>query len=442
MSVSISRQSHRRVFFLLVDGLADVSDAQIDDLTTLQKANTPTLDLLAACGINGLLDPVEPGLACGSDTAHLSILGYDPRKYYRGRGAFESMGAGIDMIPGDIAFKCNFATMDMETKLVVSRRADRHFEVEGPILSDALNNLPLPSFPDCQVTVKYATEHRCGVRVRGPGLTDSVTGTDPLKDNKFLLTSEPLDDTPEARKTAQLINEMSKEFSAALQQHPINKERLEKGKAEANIVLLRGCGVRIDVPTFETMHGYRGFMIAPTAIIAGLGLCLGLDRIIVPGTTGDYHTNVDAKGAKAVEILCDQSSPYDFAFVHIKAVDDAGHDKNLPLKISFLEKIDKMMATVVDSLCSAEDLTNLEFSIVVTGDHSTPVMSGDHSCEPVPLLLCSVSRIREWRKSQDGKVRKLHPSDDVTAFSEVDAHAGFLGRFPGSEVMNIIKHFA
>lgn len=137
------------------------------------------------------MDPVEPGLACGSDTAHLSLFGYDPRRYYRGRGAFESMGAGLAMAPGDIAFKCNFATLDEASGVVLRRRADRRFEELGPLLCAALDGLAIPGYPQHAVSVKYATEHRCGVVVRGAGLTDQITGTDPLRDNLPLQASQP-----------------------------------------------------------------------------------------------------------------------------------------------------------------------------------------------------------------------------------------------------------
>lgn len=120
-----------RLVLLLVDGLGDVSVPSLRDRTPLQAARTPALDALAAAGCSGLLDPVAPGLACGSDTAHLSLLGYDPRRCYRGRGAFESMGAGLEMAAGDVAFKCNFAVVDAQTRVVTSRRADRQFEEHG-----------------------------------------------------------------------------------------------------------------------------------------------------------------------------------------------------------------------------------------------------------------------------------------------------------------------
>jgi 2,3-diphosphopglycerate-independent phosphoglycerate mutase len=144
----------KRVAFVLIDGLGDVSLPRLGYKTPLQAAKLPNLDGIASAGVNGLMDPVEVGLACGSDTAHLSLLGYDPRVYYRGRGAFESMGAGLAMSPGDIAFKSNFATLDEETGIVTSRRADRHFEEEGPILCAALDGMKLPSFPQYEVRVR------------------------------------------------------------------------------------------------------------------------------------------------------------------------------------------------------------------------------------------------------------------------------------------------
>eukprot|EP00854_Cymbomonas_tetramitiformis_P009161 gene9161-10859_t len=209
MSEILNELSPAKVCFIIIDGFGDVSLSSLNYHSPLQAASTPFMDSVAAAGLNGLLDPVEAGLACGSDTAHLSIFGYDPRRYYRGRGAFESMGAGIHMDPGDIAFKSNFATLDEESGIVTSRRADRNFTKEGPILCKELDGIALPSFPEHTVSVKYATEHRCGVCVRGPGLTDNITGTDPLKDKLPLQEVRPLDASPEASHTAAVVSELS-----------------------------------------------------------------------------------------------------------------------------------------------------------------------------------------------------------------------------------------
>lgn len=141
------------------------------------------------------------------------------------------------------------------------------------------------------------------------------------------------------------MNELSEAFCNKLAQHPINKARIKAGKNAANCVLLRGCAKCISVPTIESRHGLKSFLIAPTCIIAGIGMTLGMDLIQVPGATGDYHTNFDAKAKACLENI--RSSKYDFGFCHLKAVDDAGHDKDIEKKILYLEKIDQMIGTVL-----------------------------------------------------------------------------------------------
>ncbi|KAL6499189.1 hypothetical protein OROHE_026217 [Orobanche hederae] len=485
-----SNQPKRRVAFVLIDGLGDVSLPRFGYRTPLQVANTPNLDGIASAGINGLMDPVEAGLACGSDTAHLSLLGYDPRVYYRGRGAFESMGAGLEMSPGDIAFKSNFATLDEKTGVVTSRRADRHFEEEGPVLCAALDGMKLPSFPEYEVRVRYATEHRCGVVVKGPKLSGNISGTDPLKDNRLLLQVRPLDESEEAKNTASVVNELSTEISRILAAHSINVKRATEGKNIANVVLLRGCGIRIEVPPFEKIHGLKPCMVAPTKIIAGLGLSLGIDILEAPGATGDYRTLLTSKATAIAKALSaplgtcpnifvpgeDEHKPghpdgYDFGFLHIKAIDDAGHDKASTFKAKGLEAVDRAIGQLAKLLWRTELAGAFQFYICVTGDHSTPVEYGDHSFEPVPFTLCrlkdfvegeprlletsldpfplpKVEEDADWggaptviREARGGERAGPLKGDCVFEFNEIAACRGFLGRFDGSEMMRIIKGF-
>lgn len=494
--MSNSEHHRRRVAFVLIDGLGDVSIPRFGYRTPLQAAKVPNLDAIASAGVNGLMDPVEVGLACGSDTAHLSLLGYDPRVYYRGRGAFESMGAGLAMSPGDIAFKSNFATLDEKTGIVTSRRADRHFEEEGPILCAALDGMKLPSFPQYEVRVRYATEHRCGVVVKGPRLSGNISGTDPLKDNRLLLQVEALDGTDEAKNTAAVVNELSKEISRILVSHPLNAKRAADGKSIANVVLLRGCGIRIEVPPFEKKYGLWPCMVAPTKIIAGLGLSLGIDILEAPGATGDYRTLLTSKATAIAKALSaplqscpsifvpgeDKHKPgrsdgYDFGFLHIKAVDDAGHDKASNFKVKALEAVDRAIGQLARLLWQAEAEAEangkLHYSICVTGDHSTPVEYGDHSFEPVPFTLCrlkdfvdavggesvifktsldpfplpthDLTEDGEWidGTGMESSEQEVHAfsGDSVCEFNEIAAARGCLGRFPGGEMMGIINTF-
>jgi 2,3-diphosphopglycerate-independent phosphoglycerate mutase len=418
----------------------------------------------AATGLNGLMDPVSPGLACGSDTAHLSILGYDPRVYYRGRGAFESMGAGMDMLPGDIAFKSNFAHVsEADGSTVLLRRVDRDFPAWGVPLCAHLDGMPVPGFPDVGVAVRFATEHRCGVRLRGPGLSDAISGNDPLKDGLPLVRSEalpaepgaPADPAPAAVRTAAVVNALTAELHARLRAHPLNVARAAAGLPTANMVLLRGPGARLAVPTFQEVHAMRAFMIAPTCIIAGLGMSLGIDVVRVPGATGDYHSDLLAKARAAVAHLTPAlpggRAAFDFCFLHVKAVDDAGHDRSVARKLEWLERSDVMVAHLVHALGAGGD----ECVMVVTGDHSTPVLSGDHSTEPVPFLIsrCGPASALLRARGQPAAASpsagssgeglpQPHPlADRVLCFSEHEAAAGALGRFPGSEVMALIRNF-
>lgn len=485
----------KKLVFILIDGVGDVTIPAFHERTPLEVAHVPTMDAIAAAGLNGLMDSVEPGLACGSDTSHMNILGYDPRKHYRGRGAFESMGAGIPMSPGDIAFKSNFATYNPETGIVEHRRADRHFEHLGPTLCDALDGLKLPSYPQHTVSVKYATEHRCGVCVRGPGLTDFVSGTDPLKDNLPLLKPEPLEDTSEARHTAAVVQELSDEIRKVLEAHPINEQRRKEGLNVANVVLLRGCGCRIKVPAFEELHHMKPCIVAPTKIIAGLGISFDIVSLEAPGATGSYDSQFNAKAERITHALTKEG--YEFGFVHVKAVDDTGHDRMVTLKVRFQEAVDKMIRQIVRLLWEDEQQGETRYSIVVTGDHSTPVVFGDHSHEPVPFAIAHIRDVveaaggseeicgtplgpiplpdmknppsasellaqaqqQEARREAAAKGRpfigvsaELHgpwtepwpqvvAGDGVSSFSELAAARGSLGRFLGSQVMPLIKQF-
>lgn len=354
------------------------------------------------------MDPVEPGLACGSDTAHMSILGYEPRTLYRGRGAFESLGIGMDMKPGDIAFKCNFAVLNEDSGIVEKRRVDRRFEVEGQALCRDLDGMAIPEFPEHHIRVKYATEHRCGVIIRGEGLTDTVTSTDPLRDRLPLMKSVPLEDTDAARFTSSVVNAASKAIQDFLKHHPVNERRRASGKPSANVLLLRGCCGFPSMPSFFERHGLRSCAIAPVKIIRGLAICLGMEVLSVPGTTGGFDSLFHLKSHAMAERMRGPLQAVDFGFLHIKAVDEASHEGRVDWKVEYLQVADQVIGQLIRLLWENETETcgadvagegsvdtsgAATYSIVITGDHTTPVRFGDHSCEPVPLAIASVKDI-------------------------------------------------
>lgn len=334
------------VVLVIIDGISDVSIPVLHGKTPLTACRLPVLNRLAAAGQCGLMDPVSPGLACGSDTAHLALFGYEPRSLYRGRGAFEAIGDGIDMLPGDIAFKCNFAWMDVATGIVQRRCADssKSFSDTASYLCSQLDGINLPGFPDVAVNVKHAMKHRCCVRLRAAAgsLCDRVSDTDPLVDGEVLKVAAAKDPADAlAVRTAAVVNAASVALQDRLAAIYASDSRFANvaGQQSANLVLLRGASEAIQVDTpFPHLHGLLAFLIAPTKIIAGVGRAVGLPVLQVAGATGDYRTSFSNKASACVAAMLacrdqDQalSRPkqkarewlYDLGIVHIKAVDDA-----------------------------------------------------------------------------------------------------------------------
>jgi 2,3-diphosphopglycerate-independent phosphoglycerate mutase len=347
------------------------------------------------------------------------------------------------MEPGDIAFKSNFSTMEGE--IVTYRRCDRHFEHEGPILCQALDGIKIPEFPEVGVSVVYATEHRCAVRIRAKGMSDRITGTDPIHDNKPLEKSAPAEQygrpTTEQVYTAAIVNALSDTFRRALPEHQINKDRVAQGKQPANVILLRGPGMRLNVKTFDQVHNIKAFMIAPTAIIAGLGISIGLPIIKVEGATGDMDSNFDAKAHKAAELL--EGSEYDMGIIHMKGIDDASHDGKPGVKMALIERADRAIRILIEKLSAYEVRSGEHFIIGVVADHSTSSSWLDHTFEPVPVCFSEVCSIAKElgipHKQFDARYIE---SDNIERYTEVDACRGSLGRFCGAKLLELMFHYA
>ncbi len=390
---------------VIADGLGG-RPTDYDGKTCLQAAKTPTLDELARRGINGLLDPIAPGVRPGSDTAHLSIFGYDPYRDYPGRGVFEAVGIGLEVREGDVCFRANFATVD-ENFMVKDRRAGR-IETGQAELERALQKIRLPSDPNVKVLFKASTEHRGALVLRGPDLSPAITEADPHDDGKKVLEVRPTQETPQAKHSAQLVNELIHQSYELLKDLPLNKERQRQGKPAANILLLRGASGVPNLRTLPELYGIRGTVIAAGALYIGIGVLAGLEFKRAEGATGKLDSNLINKVKLAVEEL--QSR--DFVFVHMKGTDSAGHDHHAQAKIAFIEKIDEAIGYLLENLDWEE--THLAF----TGDHCTPIVYGDHTAEPVPLVIAGPSVI----------------PDDVQAFDERGVMSGGLGRVSGNVV--------
>ena len=392
---------------IIADGLGGRPTDTPEGRTCLEAARTPHLDELARRGALALLDPIAPGVRPGSDTAHLSLFGYDPFREYPGRGVFEAVGVGLEVREGDVCFRTNFATVD-EDFVVVDRRAGRLHEGQEE-LERALKALQPRSAPDVEVRFKASTEHRGALVLRGPDLSPAITEADPKAVGLKVKEVVPTEDTPQARRTAQIVNELIRQSYEILKDLPLNKERARRGLPPANVLLPRGAST---VPRLETLperYGIEGTVIAAGALYIGIGKLLGLEPKRPEGATGGLDTDVHGKIELALEEL---RGGKDFVFVHVKGTDTAGHDRDARAKIAFIEKIDDALEQLLDGL--DWERTHL----AVTGDHATPVQYGDHTADPVPLLLVGPNVL----------------PDDAGAFHERAAQRGGLHRFAGRVV--------
>jgi 2,3-bisphosphoglycerate-independent phosphoglycerate mutase len=391
---------------MIIDGMADRPLEEFGFKTPLEGAETPNMDKLVETGICGIMDPIKPGIRAGSDTSHISILGYDPFEVYTGRGPFEAAGVGVDVLKGDIAFRCNFSTAD-DMGIITDRRAGRIRERTDE-LAQAINSID--TIDGVKVIFKESTGHRAVLVLRGEGLSDKVSAADPKYDGKKWTRVEPMDNSSEAQKTAEILNMVVEKSYEILKSHPLNEERIANGENPANIILPRGAGAVPNVQSFENKYGLKAACIAETGLIKGIGKIMGMDIIDVEGATGGVDTNLD----NIVQGILDTASEdYDFLLINIDGADEAGHDGNARDKLEFIEKADQVVGKLID----LED-----FYIILTADHSTPISVMDHTGDPVPLLI-------------NGPGIRV---DEIKTFDEKAAAQGGLCRIRGSDIMNIL----
>ncbi|WGI16977.1 2,3-bisphosphoglycerate-independent phosphoglycerate mutase [Methanonatronarchaeum sp. AMET-Sl] len=390
------------ILLVVMDGISGRPTPSLNGLTSLQVAETPNLDEAAKLGVSGIMDPISPGVRPGSDTSHLSLVGYDPYNTYTGRGPFEAAGVGIDVEEGDIAFRCNFATE--KDGLIVDRRAGRINKTSE--LAKAVQE-NIKRLNGVEVIFRESTGHRGALVLRGDGLSSKVTGSDPKKPGYAPKEVKALD--PSGEKTAKILNMFIEKAGEVLEKHPVNQERVDKGLYPANTVLLRGVGEVPSVEPIDEKLGLDSAIISGTGLMRGIGKVVGMDVIDVDGATGSTDSNVMNKAIETVR----QLETKDFVLLHLKGGDEAGHDGDGEGKIRYIEeKIDPAVGYLLQEL---DDTL-----MVLTADHSTPLTIKDHSGDPVPITMVG-----------DG-VRV----DDVDRFDE-NTYKGGLLRIKGKDLMPI-----
>jgi len=341
----------------------------------------------------------------GSDTAHLALLGYDPYEYYRGRGTFEALGAGIPLEHGDVAFRGNLCTVDDDWN-VLDRRAGR--DSHGmDVLYESIDGQEIDGV---RIKVQHTVEHRGAVVFSGKGLSNKVGNTDPHEVGVEVEHAEPSSDA--GKKIADVLNKFTRQVYDILDPHPMNKERVKLGKKPANILLCRGAGMFESVDPFVSRYEMKPICIAGGALYKGVARYIGFDTPDVPGATGTVETNLRAKA----DAVIGAASTHDFVFAHIKGTDSCGHDGKFDGKRDMVSRID------AEFLGAVKDHFDV---MAITGDHSTPVSAGRHTADPVPVLL----------------YHKAVRSDDARRLTEQECVRGALGHINGVDVLKLILDY-
>ena len=421
-----------KLLFLVIDGMGDLPIEEFEGKTPLEFASTPNMDYLARNGKLGMMYTIGKGVAPESDAAVISILGYDPYKYYTGRGPIEAVGADIDMKDGDLALRCNFATLDKKNR-ILDRRAGRDLtEEETSKLSKAINEeVKFDSYPadfEFKSTISYR-----GVLViksRNKPLSSKITITDPAyemingisiakKEFKMVLdVSKPTDESKEAKISSSLVNEFTDESHKALENHEVNKKRIDEGKLAANCILSRSPSNKLPkLFSINEKYGVHFACLLDMPVERGISKLAGMSLIPLLPPTKNLQKDSVIRANKIFEI----SPSYDCFYIHIKGPDEPGHDGNPVLKKELIE--------IIDTHFLGNFLPNVDLKdwlICITADHSTPCKLKRHSDDPVPILI-SGDKIEGDKK--DG-------------FGEEVCKKGSLGILKkGSELMPILMRY-
>lgn len=374
-----------RIVMLVMDGLGDIP-AQGKG-TPLQEASTPNLDRLASEGILGQFDPIAPGVTPGSGPGHLGLFGYDPVANNVGRGILSAFGIGFDLTDRDVAARVNFCTLDGGGN-VTDRRAGRIPDDENKrVCGKILDKIQVPN--GVELYLETESQHRALLVIRGDGLSDQLSDTDPQKTGVPPLTPKPLDQT--ADRTSKILTDILKQVRDILSDEP-----------KANMILLRGYSGFKRFRSMEDRFGLKACAIAEYPMYRGLAKLVGMDVL-------EPYSGFD----NSIERLGEAWDDHTFFFLHVKKTDSYGEDGNFEMKKKVIEEVDKVIVPGIEK--AKPDL------IIVTGDHSTPWSMKAHSWHPTPVLMHG----------------ELVRRDSCRTFSEIECQTGGLGRLPLMELVPI-----
>jgi 2,3-bisphosphoglycerate-independent phosphoglycerate mutase len=396
-----------KYIILLGDGMADRPIAELGGKTCLQAAKTPNLDQLASLGQVGMVHTVPDGFPPGSDVANLTVLGYDPRKYYSGRSPLEAASIGVELGPDDVAFRCNLVSLKVSGGKASVTRTRRRAIMEdfsaGHISTEEARQLIE------EIDAKLGSNRirfYPGVSYRHlmvwKGGKDKIECTPPHD----IQDKDVTDYLPRGEGDETIVELMEASYDI-LTAHPVNKGRGESGKRQANSIWLWGQGRRPSMPTFKEKYGLEGAIISAVDLAKGIGIYAGFEVIAVPGATGWIDTNYVGKAEHALWAL----KTKDIVYLHVEAPDEAGHTGDLKNKIKAIEDFDEfIVGNIIHGMKQFD-----EYRIMVLPDHPTPIELRTHSNEPVPFIIYDSTKIRHGQqRSYDEQISKQKDALTVT----------------------------
>lgn len=358
---------------VLGDGMADYPMQELDNKTPLQYAKKPNIDMLAQKGTVGLVKTVPQGIPPGSDAANLSVMGYNPKIYYTGRSPLEAVSMGIELLPNDVALRCNLvylseAEVNYADKTMIDYSSDEISTDEARILIEAVNDELKTDTINFYPGISY---RHC--MVWGNGKTG--LGCTPPHDILERKVTEYL-----PKEESGLLLDLMKKSYEILKDHPVNQARKARGLRPANSIWLWGEGKKPALASFSEKYNKTGTMISAVDLLKGIGLCAGLQSVDVEGATGNIRTNFIGKANAAIEAL---DSGRDFVYVHVEAPDECGHRYEIENKVKAIEYLDrKVVAPILEGLKKHK-----EYKVLVLPDHPTPLSLRTHTSEPVPFII-------------------------------------------------------
>lgn len=376
---------------VLGDGMADKPIDELGGKTPLEYADTPTMDLLSKKSEIGLVHTIPEGMKPGSDTANLSVLGYDPKKYYTGRSPLEALSIGVDMKTTDVALRCNIVTVSTddlpyEEKTIIDHSASEISTSDAAVLLEAVRK----ELENDTYKFYVGTSYRHLTIWDNGEVVDLTPPHDVLgqKIGQYLPKDE-------------VLREMQKKSYDILANHPINVERMKKGLNPANSIWFWGAGTRPCVTSFEEKNHKKGAMISAVDLLKGIAVGANMKVIEVEGANGGLDTNYEGKAEAAVDVLLKDN--YDMAYIHVEAPDEMGHQGNVERKVKAIENLDKRVIKVVTE---AMDKAGEDYRLLIMPDHPTPICVRTHTSDPVPYMLYDSTDIKNGNLDYNEKCGK------------------------------------